>query len=136
MNKIFKNKITLITSGQPSLNPRLVKEADTLVSAGFNVTVIYQYWNNWGTELDKQLLPAKKWKAVRIGGSPQNNKTVYWLSRLQHTVAKVLVRRFGFRFYLAEKAIGRCTFLLLKKALQHPADLYIAHNLAALPVAV
>ncbi|RYE25745.1 MAG: hypothetical protein EOP42_21220, partial [Sphingobacteriaceae bacterium] len=39
-------------------------------------------------------------------------------------------------FYLAEKAIGRCTFLLLKKALQHPADLYIAHNLAALPVAV
>ncbi|RYY08097.1 MAG: hypothetical protein EOP43_01165, partial [Sphingobacteriaceae bacterium] len=132
----MSNKIVLITSGQPSLNPRLVKEADTLVSAGFDVTVIYQYWNSWGTKLDEQLLPAKKWKAIRVGGSPQYKKLIYWRSRLQHKVAKVLVKRFGFKFYLAEKAIGRCTFLLLKKALQHPADLYIAHNLAALPVAV
>lgn len=61
-------KIVLVTSGQPSLNPRLVKEADALVEAGYEVTVIYQYWNEWGTDLDKVLLPQKKWKTIRVGG--------------------------------------------------------------------
>lgn len=126
----------LITSGQPALNPRLVKEADALAKADYQVTVIYQYLNNWGTETDLQILSAKPWKAIRVGGSPQKNKFLYWLTRLQHKAAQVLVKQFGFKFKLAEKAAGRCTFLLLKEALRQQADLYIAHNLAALPVAV
>ncbi len=133
---LVKNKIVLITSGQPALNPRLVKEADALTKAGYKVIVVYQYWNDWGTELDKQLLPTKKWKAICIGGSPKQNKLIYWLSRFQHKTDKLLVKWFGFKYCLAENALGRCTFLLLKEALQIPADLYIAHNLAALPVAI
>ncbi|MGI4019965.1 MAG: hypothetical protein ACRYFA_00520 [Janthinobacterium lividum] len=129
-------KIVLITSGQPSLNPRLVKEADALAKAGFAVTVIYQYWNDWGTEMDLQLLPSKKWKAIRVGGSPTKNNFLYWLTKIRHKAAKLLVKQFGFKFKLPEKAAGRCTFLLLKEALQQQADLYIAHNLAALPAAV
>jgi glycosyltransferase involved in cell wall biosynthesis len=133
---LINQHVVLISSGQPALNPRLVKEADTLAKAGYQVTVIYQYWNNWATELDQQILPSKTWKAIRVGGSPTENKFLYWLSRVRQKTAKILVKQFGFRFKFAEKAIGRCTFLLLKEALRHPADLYIAHNLAALPVAV
>ncbi len=132
MNK----KIVLITSGQPALNPRLVKEADALTAAGYQVTVIYQYWNDWGTEMDKQLLPSKKWKAVHVGGSPKEKKALYLTTRIQHKTAKTLVKWFGLKHNLAERAAGRCSFLLLKEALRQPADLYIAHNLAALPVAV
>ena len=130
------NKIVLISSGQPSLNPRLVKEADALAESDYDVTVIYQYWNHWGTEMDKLLLPAKKWKAVRVGGSPTQNKALYFVTRLQYKAAKTLLKWFGFKALLAERAAGRCTFILLKEALQRPADLYIAHNLAALPAAV
>ncbi len=133
---LMKNKIVLITSGQPALNPRLVKEADALTAAGYRVTVIYQYWNDWGTEMDKQLLTAKKWKALRVGGSPQKNKVIYWITKFQQKAAKALMKRIGFKFDFAERTIGRCVFLLLKEALRQPADLYIAHNLAALPVAV
>lgn len=128
--------IVLITSGQPALNPRLVKEADTLTEAGYAVTVIYQYWNNWGTEIDLQILPKKRWKAIRVGGSSKQNKFLYWLTRIQQKTAKILFKKLGFKYNLPEKAIGRCTFLLLKEALRQKADLYIAHNLAALPVAV
>ncbi len=126
----------LITSGQPVLNPRLVKEADALTKAGYKVIVIYQYWNDWGTEIDSKMLPAKLWKAIRVGGSPTKNKILYWLTRMQYKAAKLLAKHLGFKFGLAENALGRCTFLLLKEALRHRADLYIAHNLAALPVAV
>lgn len=136
MELIKRQKIILITSGQPSLNPRLVKEADSLTDSGYQVLVIYQYWNEWGTELDKQLLASKKWSAVRVGGTPQQNKATYWLSRLRHKAGQKLVAAFGLKSPFAEMAIGRCTNLLFREALKHKAHLYIAHNLAALPAAV
>lgn len=129
-------KIVLISSGQPSLNPRLVKEADTLIDAGYAVTVIYQYWNQWGTALDNALLPQKKWKAIRIGGSPEQGSSAYWYSRLKHKFGRLAAFRFGIKGPFAEMALGRCTNLLATEAVRHPADLYIAHNLAALPAAV
>lgn len=128
--------VVLITSGQPSLNPRLIKEADALIGAGYGVTVIYQYWNDWGTHLDKKLLTSRKWKYHLIGGSPSVKKLLYLKSRLSFKLVQFLIKKFGFRNTFAEQAIGRCTPFLIKKALTIKADLYIAHNLAALPAAV
>jgi len=129
-------KIVLVTSGQPSLNPRLVKEADALTDAGYEVVVIYQYWNNWGTNLDNELLKTKRWKAYRVGGSPNDQKLIYWYTRLQHKLANSLLQLLTPKGFLAEAAIGRCCFLLAKKAQSIKADLYIGHNLAALPAVV
>ena len=126
----------LISSGQPSINPRLVKEADALIDAGYNVLVIYQYWNEWATKFDKELLVTKIWDSFRVGGSPNAHKYIYWLSRIKHKVNVVLAKKFGFKSGIAEGAIGRCTSLLYREAKKHPAHLYIAHNLAALPAAV
>lgn len=132
----MSKSIILITSGQPSLNPRLVKEADALIEAGYKVTVIYQYWNHWATQLDDKLLPQKQWKTIRVGGDPIKENIKYWKSRIVLKLARKLIKHFSFNHNLAELAIGRCTFDLVKKAKSIPADLYIAHNLAALPAAV
>ena len=35
-----KSRICLVTPGQPSTNPRLVKEADALCEAGYDVQVV------------------------------------------------------------------------------------------------
>lgn len=129
-------KILLISSGQPSLNPRLVKEADALTDAGYEVVVIYQYWNNWGTNLDIELLKTKRWRAYRVGGSPNEQKLIYWYTRFRHKLASYLLQLLGPKDYLIEAAIGRCCFLLAKKAQSIKADLYIGHNLAALPAVV
>ncbi|GAA4084453.1 glycosyltransferase family protein [Mucilaginibacter panaciglaebae] len=128
-------KIVLISSGQPALNPRLVKEADSLSAAGYDVTVLYAYWNDWGTVLDDELLSQKKWKAIRVGGTANDQSVRYFVSRAIHKLANSLMRLSG-SVLLAERAIGRsCTFLTTE-AQKHSADLYIAHNLAALPAAV
>jgi glycosyltransferase involved in cell wall biosynthesis len=132
----IKTHIVLITSGQPSLNPRLVKEADALVGAGYQVTVIYQYWNAWGTKYDTGLLAKKSWRAIRVGGAPTKKRSVYLLSRIIRKAGNIIAKYCGFGLGAAELAIGRCTMLLYKEALKHPADLYIAHNLAAMPAAV
>jgi glycosyltransferase involved in cell wall biosynthesis len=134
-NKLTKPlKILLITSGQPALNPRLVKEADALTEFGYDVTVLYSYWNKWGTNFDKQLLAAKKWKAVCVGGDPVYNKLIFFASRIIHRFAGQLYR-VGIRWF-ADWAIARSSFFLVREARKYAADLYIGHNLGSLPAVV
>lgn len=128
-------KIVLVTSGQPSLNPRLVKEADALSLAGYEVTVLYTYWNDWGTKFDIPLLRLKKWKAIRVGGAPEQKPLVYFFSRIIHKLAITGAKKAGLK-YFAEYAIARNSYWLMKATLAHHADLYIAHNLGALPAVV
>ena len=128
-------KILLISSGQPSLNPRLVKEADALADAGYDVTVLYAYWNEWGTGFDKELLPSKKWKAICTGGDPLQKNGIFFLSRLIHKIAKTVNQKTGAK-YLIELAIARASYFLLREAKKYRADLYIGHNLGALPATV
>lgn len=92
LNNLKKN-IVIITSGQPSLNPRLVKEADALAGDGYNVTVLYAYWNDWGTKHDKQLLSEKKWKAIRTGGDPEQKSLSYFISRLINKLGKYVIQK-------------------------------------------
>ena len=132
---MIKN-IVLITSGQPSLNPRLVKEADFLTQQGFHVTVVYQYWSEYATKLDHKLLADKKWNAILVGGTPSINKLYYWSLRIRHKSYAIVARYFSMKYGFAENTIARSNKLLLKEGLKINADLYIAHNLGALPVAV
>ncbi len=129
------NKIVLISSGQPSLNPRLVKEADALADAGYKVTVLYAYWNDWGTELDRTLIPSKKWEAICIGGDPHQKKLTYFFSRLIHKLAKTINQKTGGKI-LADLAIGRSGYYLIRAAKRYDADLYIGHNTGALEATV
>ena len=129
------HKILLITSGQPSLNPRLVKEADALTNAGYDVTVLYAYWNDWGTKFDEEHLPDKKWKAIRVGGDPLQKPVKFLFSRILHKAAKSFYKKTGIPF-LAEPAASRSTYFLMQEAKKYKADLYIGHNLGALPAAV
>lgn len=136
VTKLNKQHVVLLTSGQPSLNPRLIKEADSLSFSGYKVTVIYQYWNDWGTKLDEGILPLKDWTSIRVGGSPIKQTFTYWFTKSQHKSCMLIARILGFKYGLAELALGRCTSDLYKEAKKHSADLYIAHNLAALPAAI
>jgi glycosyltransferase involved in cell wall biosynthesis len=135
LSSLQKNVI-LVSSGQPSLNPRLVKEADALAKAGYEVTVLYAYWNNWGTQHDKQLLAEKKWKAVRASGDPEQKPLTYFFSRLINKISKYLIQKTGNYNYFADLAIARSSYFLIREAKKYNADIYIAHNLGALPAAM
>ena len=126
----------MVTSGQPSLNPRMVKEADALTGAGYDVTVLYAYWNEWGTRHDQELLAEKKWKAVRVGGDPHQNRLTWALSRLIFKAGRLIAQKIGYYNYSVEFAVARSSYFLIKEAKKHKADLYIAHYPGALPAVV
>ena len=129
-------KVVLISTGQPSCNPRLVKEADALHTAGFEVTVLYCFFVDWAADKDKQLLQQVSWKYQEAGGAPGYNNGRYLFTRLRNKLAVLLNNYIGNRFLLAERTQARAYDELLKAAKKIKASWYIGHNLGALPVAV
>lgn len=128
--------IVLITTGQPSVNPRVVKEADALQAAGMKVTVLFCFWIRWAEEADERLLKNAKWSYRLIGGSPTKNKLLYFFTRTRFKINGELNRKFSNKFLFAERAQARCYDELLQAAKKIKAAWYIGHNLGALSIAV
>ena len=128
-------KIVLLTTGQPATNPRLVKEANSLAAAGYDITVLYCHFIQWATDVEKGFLRTAAWKYKLIGGSPQKNKLRYFFTRLRFRLARAINHLLSPAFW-AERAQARAYDELLQAAIKLKADLYIGHNLGALAVAV
>lgn len=129
-------RIVLITTGQPSCNPRIVKEADALSRAGYDVTMLYSFFIGWAAEKDEVLLKHVPWKYQMIGGSPITNKILYLFTRVKFKVANLLSPYLGHYFSIHERAQARCYTEMLQCAKKIKADWYIGHNLGALSIAV
>lgn len=128
--------IVIVTTGQPSVNPRVVKEADALQAAGNNVTVLFCFWIHWAADADTILLKKIKWNYQLLGGSPSNNRLLYFFARARFKINAALNKQFGNRLLFAERAQARCYDELLKAAKSIKADWYIGHNLGSLSIAV
>lgn len=127
-------KICLITPGQPSINPRVVKEADALVEAGHEVRVLCSHMVPWADEADRKLLSTRRWTCWYVGG--ESGSALYGWTRLRHAV----VRKFGGGWeadtWLGDRALTRVTAELCVAAREYKADLYVAHYTGALPAAL
>lgn len=124
----------LVTTGQPSTNPRLVKEADALAEAGFDVQVIGAHWAEWADAFDARLLSTRTWQCRLVDWRRGTAPGTFWKSRARHRLAGVAAARLDGDAMLAA-ALSRVTPELIRAALATKADLYIAHNLGALPAA-
>lgn len=128
----------LITPGQPSSNPRLAKEAVALYQAGYEVSVLYCFWTAWAEESDTRLFasyPGIRW--ICAGGRPGNGMSAYWYTRLRHKLQRKMLQFFPSTGRRMERSLSRAAIELENLARKLPADLYIAHNLAALrPAAI
>ena len=127
-------RICLVTSGQPSTNPRLVKEADALVRAGYEVHVVAARFAAWADAADREF-DGRPWsmEAVRFGEvAPAPLRTALALRR---RIAGALSDRLPDSVPLAVRSLHYVVPELARLASTRPADLYVAHNLAALPAA-
>lgn len=129
-------RIVIITTGQPSTNPRVVKEYLALKSAGYQVKVLYSFWVNWAELTDQEVFQSGTLLAedfILVGGSPKKSPFIYWLSRFIHGGLKRL--EWMLPFYIKQWSVARPSIFLAIEASKHQANFYIAHNLGALPAA-
>jgi glycosyltransferase involved in cell wall biosynthesis len=123
-------RICLITPGQPSINPRLVKEADALAEVGHQVHVLCSHVVPWADAFDKKLLSARNWTCSYVGGS--RGSFLYAWTRLRYRLARKFCASGN---WVCARALTRVTPELLVAAERCSADLYIAHYTGALAAA-
>jgi glycosyltransferase involved in cell wall biosynthesis len=129
----MRRRICLVTTGQPSTNPRLVKEADALAAAGHRVHVIGARRSAWADDSDKDLLRGRTW-SHRLIDHRNANGSRSLTPGLRYRMARLTSHwPLGDRWLGA--AVSPVTPDLTSAAQACPADLYIAHNLGALPAA-
>ena len=128
-------RICLITPGHLATNPRLVKEADALCEAGHEVTVVAADYLPWAREADKEY-SSRSWRTAAptpFGPQAPRLRRLVQLARRQ-SGRLLFLHGFGHPAVL-RMACHPAGPDLAWAALRVPADLYIAHYIAALPAA-
>ncbi len=127
----------LILSGlQLSTNPRVVKEADTLATAGYDVEVVGVALDPQLVARDKQLFDGKQWRYTTLldASSHELRDRYRWAqARTRMRVLYEVHRRFGVS---SPRRLGYAASEMRRYALRHPADLTIVHNPQGLWVGV
>ena len=115
-------------------NPRLVKEADALVSAGHDVHVIAARRADWADASDAELLAGRAWTSEILEWRRRPDGSRVWKAALRHRIAKLTADLPLGDGWLAS-GVSPVARDLTRAALARRADLYVAHNLGALPAA-
>jgi hypothetical protein len=114
-------------------DPRLVKEADTLVAAGYRVHVIAGRHFAPADQLDHDILATARWSYTVVG---YRNSGPAIARKMLRRVARYFITRVATpSVALAARAHHAESIHLGAIAEKSKADLYIAHCLAALPAA-
>lgn len=125
--------ICIVTPGHPSKNPRLVKEADALTEAGYQVHVIAGDYHQWGHEADAEYRD-RHWRLERVPygamASPLRRAWLGGRKRVAEQLAAVMPADMA---KLNLRAHHWAIPELVARARSVPAGLFIAHYLPALP---
>jgi glycosyltransferase involved in cell wall biosynthesis len=130
-------KVVLITSAQPSANPRLLKEVKTLYNEGFSVSVIWTPISPWADQFDQRLFneyPTIKW--IKAGYQSESQPLGYCYARIRQKLWQLIYKIIGNHFDASIKSMVLYNQELTSLALQQKADLFIGHNLGSLPAIV
>ena len=123
-----KKKICLITPGHLASNPRLVKEASLFSRSGMSVHVIFTQYTAYLGAHDQRILDTNPtWTFDRLDW-----KKSTLLGKLNRGISGIRQKISNW----PELTLNRNFNWQLKKAIGSNADLFIGHNLGALPVAV
>lgn len=128
-------RVCLVSSHHLSYNPRLLKEADALHEAGYDVRVVAMNVHPAQGRWDESLMRTRRWRLQRLNARRDGPGRLTWLAA---SVRQKFFQKAHFLRHsgaLNELALSRFLPELSRMAVSEPADLYIAHNLPALPAA-
>lgn len=125
--------VCVVSPGSLSSNPRLVKEADALHGAGYDVTAVVCSDSNALGAFDDEIVARVPWR-VRRATRPATDRYVSRAARALGRLMSAGGRTLGPS--LASAAYGVPAGALRRATVAVRADLYIAHYIGALPAAV
>lgn len=126
------HSVCIVSPGNLTSNPRVVKEADALFAAGYRVTAVVCDYTDALRDFDDEIVRRAPWTVHRVARPVAGRFTRWAASHLAHVLS---VLGLEIPLSVAAAAYGGPGGELRRAALSVPADLYIAHYVAALPAA-
>jgi glycosyltransferase involved in cell wall biosynthesis len=133
-------RVCLIGATHPCHNPRLVREADTLAEAGHEVRVVAPCHSDRLAAKDQRLMSRRKWRLQQVDFRPMGTLGRWRAFVIRGRRRAANACRTWFRGRLGglrnlERSYTLALPELKRLAAFEPADWFIAHTQAALPVA-
>lgn len=121
-------RIVILSGIQLSTNPRVVKEADTLAGAGYDVEVVGATLESELVDRDRELFQNKAWTYTILldaGSRRFAQQGRLFVARARKRFFTELYARLGIA---TGGQLGEAGPAMLRYCLAAPADIYIAHN--------
>lgn len=128
-------RITVVTSGHLSTCPRMLKSADALAAAGFDVRVVATSNEPWAVEADRDVRSRRTWPATIINYRKGDSGLTYWRTGARARASRAVVEWLGADaapFSLVVRTVGRTHAELVRAAAAEPADLIYGGTTGAL----
>jgi glycosyltransferase involved in cell wall biosynthesis len=128
-------RITVVTSGHLSTCPRMLKAADALAAAGYDVSVVATLHEPWATDADVDVRSRRAWPVHLVDYRRNEGASTYWWSGVEHRAAKAIVGAVGPErapLPVAMRAFGRVHSSLLRAISSVPADFIYGGTTGAL----
>ena len=130
-----RKRICVVTAGHLSTCPRMLKAADALAEAGYEVRVVSARYTDWAWQADQDVRRTRSWKWTLVNYDRRQGTTKYFRSGVRFRSAKFLAKFAGpsrCPIGLAANAYSRAHAELLQAILSEPQDLIYGGTSGAL----
>jgi glycosyltransferase involved in cell wall biosynthesis len=133
----MRARICVVTAGHLATCPRMLKAADALANAGYQVRVVSARYMAWATEADTEIRRTRvqTWDWAVVDYRRDVARSIYLRTGLRFRHARSLAKLLGPArgpLILAAWAYSRAHTELLRAALAQPADLFYGGTTGAL----
>ena len=128
-------RITVVTSGHLSTCPRMLKSADALAAAGYDVRVVAASTEPWAIDADRDVRSRRSWPATIVNYRKGDSGLTYWWTGARTRASRAIVERFGPErapLPLVVRSVGRVHTEIVRAAAAQPADLIYGGTAGAL----
>src|SRR6185295_2727616 len=119
-------RVTVVTSGHLSTCPRMLKAADALAAADYDVRVVATLHEPWATDADAEVRSRRAWPVTVVDYRRHEGAATYWTTGVQQRAARSAARASGVDrvpFAVVARAFGRVHGALVRAMLAERSDL-------------
>ena len=135
MKRTNAPRVCIVTAGHMSTCPRMLKAADAMHAAGYDVRVVSASHTPWAVEADRQLRATRSWRWTVLDYSRATARRLQIKTGARMRLARVLTRAFGSRRVPAAlfvHAYSRAHDELVRAIAAEPADFVYGGTTGAL----
>jgi hypothetical protein len=135
---ICAKRVLVVMPGQISTTPRMLKAADSLAHAGYDVRVVSAGFTDWARDADQRLAASRPWSWVPVEHGRERAPAVNALTGVRRHVARTIARvtsPAAAPWWACTRAVARAFDELVARGVEAQPDFVYGGSFGGIPVA-